>query len=1022
MIKGRGRGILVSAFIVAMAAMGAMFSDVSASMPKSSGPGDDADSLVRLMSAQSAQLLEMDGHKFRKVIGPARFLHNGTYLICDTALWNVDQQVINAVGNVQLLQEETVLSSDRLDYFVERDVAEFRGVLVQLVDKDQNTLRTRYLDYNTKDSLAIFSRGASMKDGTGQIIESLDGTYDSKSKIFTFEGDVNMFTDSVFVRSDELVYMADPQVAYFYKGLDAWQDDKMLSADEGIYDRAGEQFSFFGAVHLLSDDQEGWADTLLVYRSTGDMSMRHEAQLHDRSRHVTGVGDMVDYSDSLSMMTVRERAAIVGEIDENDRIDTVYFGGDTLRYWTEYSSLIPEDVRKDAGQRLSDLSVDPVAEYRSKAAKAAAEAAAEAQAQADAALGKKTDAGLSSPSDTTDTASSGLKKLEAGPKRQPVTLHSLIGKLRDFFSSLKEARLEKRAAAASSDTLAAPADSAGAASSLTDAADSAASGTIALADSLDADSTPADAADSVSRDSLGLEQSLQDDMASAGDTLSGTAPFPVPDDVPADSSATDASDSISTAPFDSTRITFMSAVGNVKVFRQSMQVICDSLLYSDLDSLTRLFKDPVVWNEGNHQYRSDSLTLVLEGGHMRKASLMSNAFVIIQEDTDVFDQIKGVEMMAWFDTSGTMTRYDVMGGASALFYLQENDAWATANKAESKLLSVDFKDGDIDRVYYYDTPHNDAYPVVQLPSDMSRMKGFSWQPELRPRGPWDITSIALKKSERTEFMSRPKAKFTQSDRFFPGYMQSVYDHIAYRDSMKVVNKARRDSLAAARKLFIADSLATARADSLFRADSLALADSLFRADSLALADSLSEASRKAVADSVAAVADSIARADSIALGAARADSLARMDSLALHDPQQYARELRSSSAAARKEAARKAAAEARKQKASEREAARKARVEKREARWAELDARDAARIAAKQEKILQKKRRRTARELDRLERQASRDQARLDRYVERYRSRAPQQPAAVTDTLNRFQDEAVFEPDEESIPVPTQAP
>ena len=41
---------------------------------------------VHLISAQSAQLIEQGGKSYRKVVGPAKFLHNDTYLLCDTAL------------------------------------------------------------------------------------------------------------------------------------------------------------------------------------------------------------------------------------------------------------------------------------------------------------------------------------------------------------------------------------------------------------------------------------------------------------------------------------------------------------------------------------------------------------------------------------------------------------------------------------------------------------------------------------------------------------------------------------------------------------------------------------------------------------------------------------------------------------------------------------------------------------------------------------------------------------------------
>ena len=39
------------------------------------------DSLVVLVSSKSAQVVDVDGASYRKVIGPARFLHNDTYLL-----------------------------------------------------------------------------------------------------------------------------------------------------------------------------------------------------------------------------------------------------------------------------------------------------------------------------------------------------------------------------------------------------------------------------------------------------------------------------------------------------------------------------------------------------------------------------------------------------------------------------------------------------------------------------------------------------------------------------------------------------------------------------------------------------------------------------------------------------------------------------------------------------------------------------------------------------------------------------
>ena len=110
------------------------------------------------------------------------------------------------------------------------------ATLVQLQDKKKNTLRTRNLDYNTKDSVAIFRDGGSFRDQDGQIIESDVGRYDSKINLFRFNRNVNMYTDSVFIKTDALDYNAETSVAVFGSGTHAWRGENMLSSNAGVYD------------------------------------------------------------------------------------------------------------------------------------------------------------------------------------------------------------------------------------------------------------------------------------------------------------------------------------------------------------------------------------------------------------------------------------------------------------------------------------------------------------------------------------------------------------------------------------------------------------------------------------------------------------------------------------------------------------------------------------------------------------------------------------------------------------------
>ena len=861
-----------------------------AAVPAFSQETEQEDSLVRLVSADTLRQVERNGVTYRRATGNAVFLHNNTYLLCDTALWNVNTRLIEAIGNVRIIQDQTELESERMFYRIDYDLAEFRGNVVQLRDKDNNTLRTSHLDYNTKDSVAVFRQGGSMRDKEGQIIESQTGTYDSKIKTFTFSDDVNMFTDSIFVSTTWLKYESDRNFATFGRETNAWQDVNMLSADAGWYDRRREVFFFRNNVHVMSDTQEGWSDSLYFYRNTMNVDMLGNAQVTDTTRNVSGVAGHINYIDSISRVTMTRKPAVIAETMENEKVDTVYFGADTLIYRTIRKCDIDSLTIADAEVRKKNLNIDPVSAFRRKAAEEAAKKAAEAAAN--------------------DPNRPPAMKKPGGPVAQP-------------------AQSQPVTPSAEPDSLSAvpaPMDSLSVVSDSLSAVSVSADSLSVVADSLAAVSVPADSL-TVVADSLAAVSVPADSLTVVADSIA----------VQTDSLAV--VDSSALLPPDTTKIGFVTALRNVKIYRETMQIVCDSLEYSDLDSLARLFKSPVIWNEVRQQYIADSITAVIRNQAMEKVSLMSNAFIHIQEDTAHYDQIKSTEMMAYFSEDGELERFDALGGASALFYLEENDELATANRKESKMLSAYFVDGDINRVYYFDTAMSDAYPVAQMTYEDQHLKGFNWLPDLRPADRYAVTPFSLRKPQRENYTAVPRADFEQTDLYFPGYMDDIYVQIAVRDSLEKVRERERaierQEQERLEKLRVRDSIS--------RADSLQAA-----ADSLAKADSL-----QAISDSLH-VADSLAALDSARL-AAKADSTVVLTKQQLREQAKAAR------------AARKA----------EKTAAR-------EARWAELDNRDAAREQAKKDKIAAKERRRKLKLLQSIEEEQRREMAELERYKEKF--------------------------------------
>ncbi len=809
---------------------------------------EQKDSLVRLIKAKSLELIEKFGVNYRKTID-ATFFHNNTYFICDTALWNVDTRIINAWGNVRVVQEGTILTSDKMDYLIDQDLIQARGTLVQMEDKEHNTLRTHYLDYNTKDSLAYFSRGASMKDKDGQIIESSDGSYDAKLGYFQFQNNVNMFTDSIFIRSSRINYESRVSRAIFPQRIDFWKDDNMLSADGGWYERMQETFFFKGDVHAMSKDQEAWCDTLYFYRIPNNVLMQGHVQVQDTTRNAFALSNELFYEDSIRQVTLRREAAVALRTEDKitaedgtqrTKVDTIYIGGDRLVYYTVPKCDIPDYVTEASKTRLDEIFSDPVTEYRTKAKKAAEEAAkkaAEENAESNPLLAGKPGRG---------------GKGRAGSASGPLS---------------------------PSDTLAPP---------------------------------PLDSLAKARADSIHIADSL--------------AALPPPD---------------------TSRVGFAVAVGGVKIFRKDIQVACDSMRFNELDSIARFYIDPVVWNDGNRQYTADSIGVLVNSAGIDRASLMSNAFIITKETETLFDQIRATEVMAYFDTTTALRRFDALGGANAIFYLKEKEDFGTVNKVESKMLSAYFQGGELQTIHYFDSPKNDAYPLAQFGESERRMKGFNWQPDLQPKGKEDITDLTVRLSQRKLYDARPKADFKQTEIYFPGYMKKVYAALA-----AAKNRPRRVSRSEAAPVAPNDTTVTPP-------DSLVTPP-----DSLVIPNEVKESPDSLVTppDTLVTPPDTLAAPDTLA-PAPRVPS-----KYEIRRQQQKARQAAKDSVYQAKQAAR-------------------------EARWAVADSIDAAKAAVKEQKKQERKAARDEKARQKRLKQQEIDQRKLEKYVERYRKKYERQKA-----------------------------
>jgi lipopolysaccharide export system protein LptA len=174
----------------------------------------------------------------------------------------------------------------------------------------------------------------------------------------------------------------------------------------------------------------------------------------------------------------------------------------------------------------------------------------------------------------------------------------------------------------------------------------------------------------------------------------------------------------------------------VKIFRADIQGKCDSLAYLESDSVFRLFGEPVLWSEEN-QLTADQIDLHLANKKLHYIDLLTSAFIISQEDTVRYNQIKGKNMKGYF-VNNKLVRIDVRGNGQTIYYAKDGADLIGINRAESSDIIIYLKDNKPDRINLILSPKATLYPPDGKEEFEKILKGFKWLEQYRPVSKTDI--------------------------------------------------------------------------------------------------------------------------------------------------------------------------------------------------------------------------------------------------------------------------------------------
>ncbi len=182
------------------------------------------------------------------------------------------------------------------------------------------------------------------------------------------------------------------------------------------------------------------------------------------------------------------------------------------------------------------------------------------------------------------------------------------------------------------------------------------------------------------------------------------------------------------------------AYQHVKFYKNDLQGKCDSLSWSSTDSTMHLYHDPVLWTGGN-QLTAKQVSIITSHGKILKLNMDENAFIVAQEDSSRFNQIKGKKMTGYFIKNELNSIY-VEGNGQTLYYAKDKDLIMGVNRTDCSSLLIRLKDQKVKSITFYNHPEATLYPPLDLPPKEALLKDFIWRANEQPKS---VNELFIKK-------------------------------------------------------------------------------------------------------------------------------------------------------------------------------------------------------------------------------------------------------------------------------------
>lgn len=188
----------------------------------------------------------------------------------------------------------------------------------------------------------------------------------------------------------------------------------------------------------------------------------------------------------------------------------------------------------------------------------------------------------------------------------------------------------------------------------------------------------------------------------------------------------------------------LHAYHHVRAYRVDVQGVCDSLIYDSRDSCLTMFKDPIIWQEGQ-QLLGEVIKAWTNDSTLDSVYVINQALSVERIDSLHYNQIASKEMHSYF-TNGELTFNVADKNVYVNFFPFDDDSLMIGmNHVESSQMKMYLRNRKVDKIWM-PASTGTMYPLPMIPADVRFLSNFAWFDYIRPLNKDDIFNWRGKKA------------------------------------------------------------------------------------------------------------------------------------------------------------------------------------------------------------------------------------------------------------------------------------